>query len=156
MHLTLFTDYAVRVLILLGISGDRLVTIEETARRYGVSSNHMMKVVNRLSRTGFIQTVRGKKGGMRLATAPERIRLGQVVRELEQGMAAPGCVHGVATGCALEPCCSMRGALERAFSAFLATLDEYTLADLIGSPRQLCDLLDLHIDAAEVRQYAET
>lgn len=143
MRLTRFTDYALRVLMLLGITNDRLVTIDEAGERYGISTNHLMKVVHRLGTRGYIETVRGKGGGMRLARPPESIRLGDVVRDFEEDMALVECFNEASNTCPIEPDCRLQGVLRSSLRAFLGTLDEHTLADLVKPRRKLRVLLDV-------------
>jgi Rrf2 family nitric oxide-sensitive transcriptional repressor len=142
MRLTRFTDYALRVLILLGLT-DRLVTIDEIGERYGISANHLMKVVHRLGTCGYVETVRGKGGGIRLARPPERIRLGDVVRDFEEDMALVECFNEASNTCPIEPTCSLQGVLRDSLRAFLEKLDEHTLADLVRKRRKLRGLLDV-------------
>ena len=125
MKLTLFTDYAIRVLLYLAARPDRLCSIAEVARAYGISQNHLMKVANDLARGGYIQSVRGRSGGIRLGMAPEDINVGTVVRHTEEGLELVDC-----SSCVIAPACGMTGVLQEALSAFLAVLDRHSLADL--------------------------
>ncbi len=145
MQLTRFTDYTLRTLIAVGIGKPGGVTIAEISSRYGISKNHLMKVVRHLGHAGYLETVRGRGGGLRLALPPERIGLGDVVREVE-GFGIVPCLDASASAsapCAIAPACVLKGALSRALVAFLEVLDEYTLADLIGPDRRLRRLLSL-------------
>jgi len=143
MYITQHTDYALRALIYLGTSGDRLVTIQEIAERFGVSRNHLMKVVNALIRAGFVEGLRGKGGGLRLARAPGEIIVGAVVRQMEPGMCLVEC-FGSGCQCILDPDCKLKVGLARALAAFLQILDEMTLADLVGkSERSILKFLPI-------------
>jgi len=142
MRLTLWTDYALRTLIYVGAKGARLSTIAEIAESFDISKTHLMKVVNRLGQQGYIDTIRGKGGGMRLARPPAEIRVGAVVRETEEDLAVMGCL--AETGfCRIEGCCVLRRALREATLAFLQTLDGYTLADLLAPGARLVRSLGL-------------
>ena len=141
MKLTAFSDYTLRVLMFLALNRDRLATIPEIAAAYGISENHLMKVVHQLARSGVIESVRGKGGGIRLAREPESIRLGQVVRASEGRAPIVECLSGDAVACRIAPACRLANLLVRAFDALFATLDEYTLADLVRAPRALKALL---------------
>lgn len=141
MRLTTFTDYALRVLIYLGTAPEGLATIEQVAGAYGISANHLMKVVHRLGRMGYVATVRGKGGGLRLARAPESIKVGEVVRRTEDGFAIVECFEQGDANCAIAPSCVLQRALHEALDAFLDTLDRYTLADLPKSKRPLAQVL---------------
>ncbi len=141
MRLTTFSDYTLRVLMYLALSPDRLATIPEIAAAYDISENHLMKVVHQLARSGVVESVRGKGGGVRLALAPEEIRLGGIVRASEGSAPIVECLSDVAATCRIAPACRLAAVLSRAFEALYATLDEYTLADLVQSPRGLKVLL---------------
>ena len=130
MRLTTFSDYAFRVLIYLG-STPGLATIADIANAYGISENHLMKVVHQLSRLGYIETVRGKGGGMRLARPPREIRVGEVLRATEDGFDLVECMGEGDSDCRIVRACVLKGALGEAIAAFLGTLDRYTLADLV-------------------------
>jgi Rrf2 family nitric oxide-sensitive transcriptional repressor len=143
LRLTRFTDYALRVLILLGVTDDRLVTIDEVGDRYGISANHLMKVVHRLGTCGYIETVRGKGGGIRLARPPESIRLGDVVRNFEEDLVLVECFNKASNTCPIEPDCLLKGVIRDSLRAFLGKLDEHTLADLVRSRRKLRVHLDV-------------
>jgi Rrf2 family transcriptional regulator, nitric oxide-sensitive transcriptional repressor len=142
MRLTLWTDYALRTLIYVGAKGARLSTIAEIAESFDISKTHLMKVVNRLGQQGYIDTIRGKGGGMRLARPPAEILVGAIVRETEEDLAVMGCL--AETGfCRIEGCCVLRRALREATLAFLQTLDGYTLADLLAPGARLVRSLGL-------------
>ncbi len=143
MRLNIFTDYCLRTLMYAGAKGDGLATIDEIAAAYGISRNHLMKVVLRLGQLGHLETVRGKGGGLRLARAPAAINLGRLVRETEPDLALVVCMQGRARACAIQPACRLAGVLSEALAALLAVLDGYTLADLIAPRRRLAALLDL-------------
>jgi len=137
MKLTLFTDYAMRVLLYLAARPDRLCSIAEVARAYGVSQNHLMKVVNELARSGYVESVRGRFGGIRLGSPPEDINVGRVVRHTEDGFNLVDC-----DTCLIAPACGLTGVLKEALGAFLAVLDRYTLADLMTRRQDLQRLFD--------------
>jgi Rrf2 family transcriptional regulator, nitric oxide-sensitive transcriptional repressor len=140
MRLTLNTDYSLRVLIHVGLCGDRLTTINDIAQSFGISKAHLMKVVNDLSQNGYLETVRGRKGGIRLMREPRHINIGQVVRDTENQLAVIGCLERRGY-CQIERACVLRSSLQDATQAFLAVLDTYTLADLIKPRRALSSLL---------------
>lgn len=129
MRLTLFSDYALRVLLYAANAGDRLVTIEETAKVYRISRAHLMKVVNVLTRAGYLTAVRGRSGGLTLGRRPEQIRLGDVIRLAEPDFALVEC-FGSANGCILTPRCVLPRVMNEALNAFVGTFDRYTLADI--------------------------
>ena len=125
----------------LALNRERLATIPEIAAAYDISENHLMKVVHQLARSGVIESVRGKGGGVRLAQAPEDIRLGGIVRASEGSAPIVECLSDEVSSCRIAPACRLTAVLSRAFDALYATLDEYTLADLVQSPRGLRVLL---------------
>ena len=138
MRLTRYTDYALRVLLYLGARQNELCAISEIAKAYDISKNHLMKVVNDLARAGYVTSVRGRFGGIRLARPAAEIRLGEVVRHTEEGFALADCEH-----CVIAPACGLTSALSRALAAFMAVLDDYTLADLVRNKTKLAALLQL-------------
>jgi Rrf2 family nitric oxide-sensitive transcriptional repressor len=131
MRLTVYTDYALRMLIYLALKDDGLATIEEIAQSYGISKNHLMKVAHQLGLAGYVDTVRGRHGGLRLAKPAKAIGLGEVVRHTEPDMAIVMCFEPVNADCAILPSCVLRKALASARAAFVDVLDEYTLSDLV-------------------------
>ncbi len=133
MRLTQFTDYALRILIYAATHADRLITIEETSDAYGISRNHLMKVANLLTREGYLRAVRGRSGGLTLARPAQDIGLGDVVRTTEPDFAMVECfTHG--NVCRITPACRLKGILGRALKAFLAEMDQHTLAELAVDP----------------------
>lgn len=140
MRLTLHTDFALRVLIQVGLNDGELTTINDIAKSFAISKHHLMKVVNDLSQKGYLDTVRGRNGGIRLMRKPRDINVGQVVRDTEDRLDVIGCLHH--TGyCRIERVCVLRGVLRDATDAFLAVLDAHTLADLIKPHKALAALL---------------
>ena len=133
MQLTRFTDYYLRVLVYLGAHPERLCTISEIAESYGISENHLMKVVNRLSTAGYIETLRGKGGGMHLSRAPKLINIGDVVRHVEDRLDIVECFNAEHQDCPLLPACTLKSVLADARRNFMATLDRHTLQDVLGS-----------------------
>lgn len=143
MQLTAYTDYALRVLMYLAVHDDRLATIAEMASVYNISKNHLMKIVHQLGQEGFIETVRGRGGGLRLGQSPDQVALGQVVRKMEPHFNLVECFDPAANRCPITPECHLSAVLETARDAFLAVLDRYTLADLIQDKTALTTLLEL-------------
>lgn len=147
MRLTLHTDYALRVLIQVGLNEGELTKISDIANSFGISKNHLMKVVHDLGQKGYLDTVRGRNGGIRLMRKPRDINIGQVVRDTEDGLDVLGC-FGASGYCRIERVCVLRTAVRDATDAFLNVLDSYTLADLIKPRKALSALLfDQHITA---------
>lgn len=142
MRLTTYTDYTLRVLMYVAARPERLATIGEIAAAYGISRNHLMKVVNQLGTRGLLANARGKGGGMRLGKPAESIIVGDVIRKSEPDMALAPCLQPVAGPCVIRPACSLRHALDEAREAFLAVLDRYTLADLVANRSALTELLE--------------
>ncbi len=140
MQLTLNTDYSLRVLIHVGLNDGKLTTINDIAQSFRISKAHLMKVVNDLGQNGYLETVRGRNGGIRLMREPRHINVGQVVRDTENQLAVIGCLERRGY-CPIERACLLRSALQDATQAFLAVLDTYTLADLIKPRRALSSLL---------------
>jgi len=143
MHLTTFTDYCLRALIFVALKGDKLATIDEIAGRYAINRNHLVKVIFRLGQLGYLDTIRGKGGGVRLAKDPAEINLGTLVRETEDDLALVECFQDRDCQCVIEPACVLKKALRQALDAFFRTLDGYTVADLLKPSRNLARLLTL-------------
>lgn len=143
MRLNLQSDYALRLLMQLAANDDALVTIREVANCYGISQNHLTKVAYTLGSKGFIKTVRGRSGGMRLARTADEISVGDVVREMENDLALVECFPGGAGGCRITGACKLKHVLGEALHAFLEVLDRYTIADLTDRNPALRRLLEV-------------
>jgi Rrf2 family nitric oxide-sensitive transcriptional repressor len=144
MRLTSFTDYSLRVLVYLAVSGEEQVTIREISQRYGVSRNHLMKVVQALSQKGYLIALRGKNGGLRLKISPAEINVGTLVREMENDLVLAECL-GDNNQCILTPACKLKFVLSEALNAFFEVLDAYTLEDMLpeGKRTELISILQL-------------
>ena len=140
MRLTVFTDYTLRTLIFLALRPNTLVTIADISEAYQISNNHLMKVVHQLAMSGDVATVRGQRGGLRLARSPDEINVGAVVRRSEADLEIVPC-FGSLGQCAIQPDCVLSNAMDDALRAFLAVLDRYTLADLVRPRAALARLL---------------
>ena len=139
MRFTLYTDFALRTLIQVALNDGKLTTINDIARSFGISKQHLTKVVSDLGQRGYVDTVRGRGGGIRLRRLPRDINIGQVVREIEDGNVI-GCL--AARGyCPIERVCVLRNALRDATQAFFGVLDTYSLADLIRPKKALSSIL---------------
>jgi Rrf2 family nitric oxide-sensitive transcriptional repressor len=143
VRLTVYTDYALRMLMYLAVKEDGLATIADIAESYGISRTHLMKVAHQLGVAGYIETVRGRQGGLRLARPSRAINVGEVVRCTEPDMALVPCLEPVNGQCTILTCCQLRTALQRARMAFIAVLDEYTLHDLVIQGGPMRDLLGI-------------
>lgn len=151
MRLTLYTDYALRVLIFAGANRGKISTIEAIAAGYGVSKNHLRKVVHDLSRHGFIETLQGRGGGIRLGKSPESIGIGSVIRAMEQDRGIVECFDPTAPYCRIQPACVLPSVFDDALAAFMHVLDRYTLADLIRPRHSLAELLRIDVSGSEPR-----
>ncbi|MFC5496976.1 RrF2 family transcriptional regulator [Caenimonas terrae] len=135
MRLTNMTDYALRLLIFLAQQPQRLCTIAEVARSHAISEAHLMKITHQLALTGWIETVRGKGGGMRLARAPRDIVLGDLVRSIEPDFFMVEC-FAPGSRCVLTGNCRLTGVIDGALRSFMQHLDGHTLADILPTPAQ--------------------
>lgn len=145
MQLTLHTDYSLRTLIYVALKPEgELSTVSEVAEVFNIPRNHLVKVVHRLGQEGFLQTVRGKNGGIALARHASQINIGEVVRRMEPTMDPVDC-HKPLERCRLLPGCRLKQALLEASKAFLSVLDGYTLADLIEDSPSIVRLLGIQL-----------
>ncbi|WP_412021699.1 Rrf2 family transcriptional regulator [Burkholderia cepacia] len=146
MRLTDYTDYSLRVMLYLAVRGEGLATIQEISDAYGISKNHLMKVVQQLGELGWVDTVRGRNGGLRLFPESLQLTVGQVVRATESDFALVGCFStddGESRGCVIEPQCRLKGVLVAARDAFFAELDRHTLGELVEDASPLVALLGI-------------
>ena len=142
MQLTIYTDYALRVLIYLGLQpAEKLSNIKEIASFYNISSNHLSKVVYELGKLGILETVRGRNGGIRLSKNPTQINIGQVVRCTESPITIVECFDDEKNSCKISPACRLKGILHEALNAYLTVLDAYTLEDLLSNKDRLNEFL---------------
>jgi Rrf2 family nitric oxide-sensitive transcriptional repressor len=141
MKLTTFTDYSLRVLIYLAADPDRRATIAEITAAFEISEHHLTKVVHFLGQCGWIETVRGKGGGMRLARPAAEIRIGKVVRDTEGAAMPAECFSAEQSNCAIIDCCRLKNVLAEAVKAFYGALDQYTLADITRNRQALSAVL---------------
>lgn len=151
MRLTTYTDYTIRVLIHLSLQRQELVTIADIARAYNISQNHLMKVVHQLAVNGYVETVRGKGGGMRLAREPKDINLGELTRITEGNHGLLECVDSE-SNCCIQRTCALIGILREAHAALYAVLDRHTLADLIKPQPELSKILLHPRDSAKTEK----
>jgi Rrf2 family nitric oxide-sensitive transcriptional repressor len=147
LTLTKFSDYSLRLLLYLGLHGDRLVSVDEASRAYRVSPHVMVKVVQLLVREGLVASVRGRNGGLRLATPPSQINVGRLLRKTETGWDLVECFDPLTNTCPIQSACGLKGVLQRAQGAFLAVLDDHTLADFLPRAPELIRLLDDSLQA---------
>jgi Rrf2 family nitric oxide-sensitive transcriptional repressor len=150
MRLTEYTDYTLRVLIYLGLHREKVVTIQEIADAYGISKNHLMKIVHQLGLQGIVETTRGRGGGLRLKRSPESIRVGDIVRATEADFSLVECFDRAANQCVIAPSCKLKTALAEALEAFFRVLDDYTLSDFLQSEKRLVKLLQSRVSAVPV------
>lgn len=143
MRLTVHTDYALRLLMYLAMARNRTATIQEVASAYRISRNHLMKVAHELGRSGFVETVRGRGGGLHLKRELHDIGLGEVIRSTEDDLRLVECFDAVRNSCILAGRCRLTSVIREALAAYLAVLDKYTLSDLVTEPRSLQRLLGL-------------
>ncbi|KAA8728379.1 MAG: nitric oxide-sensing transcriptional repressor NsrR [Ewingella americana] len=138
MQLTSFTDYGLRALIYMAaLPDDQMTNISQVTEVYGVSRNHMVKIINQLSRAGLVTAVRGKNGGIKLGKPAETILIGDVVRELEP-LTLVNCAQDF---CHITPACRLKQVLHTAVEHFLDELNQYTLADMVKDNSSLYKLL---------------
>jgi Rrf2 family transcriptional regulator, nitric oxide-sensitive transcriptional repressor len=143
MQLTLYTDYSLRVLLYLGLNPRRMATITDIASSYGISRNHLVKVVHNLALQGFINTTRGRGGGITLARPPDEINVGDVVRHTEVNFHLVECFDKERNTCPITAACFLKSALYEAQRAFVTVLDRYTLAEVLDNKDWLRRVLNV-------------
>jgi Rrf2 family nitric oxide-sensitive transcriptional repressor len=148
MQLTLYTDYSLRVLLYLGLKPRRMATITDIAQSYGISRNHLVKVVHNLATQGFIHSTRGRGGGITLARPAAEINIGDVVRHTEVSFDLVECFDQGRNTCPIAAACILKSALYEAQRAFMGVLDRYTLADVLENRDWLRSVLKV-ADAGE-------
>ncbi len=140
MQLTTFSDYSMRVMMYLGLQHGKLATISEIAKAYQISENHLTKVVHHLALRGYVETVRGKGGGLRLILDPATVNLGAMLRDSEGDAGLLPCLTKEGE-CCIQRSCILMGILREAQAALFAVLDKYTLADLLRKEAPLARIL---------------
>ena len=141
MRLTNFSDYSIRVLLYLTIHNEKLVQIQEIADAYSISKNHLMKIIYQLGKQGYIETIRGRNGGIRLAKQPDEINLGALIRDTEEDFNVVECFSKDHNTCPIASICTLKGVLNQALAAFFQVLDGYTLQDVSENKIDLSLLL---------------
>ncbi len=140
MHLTRFTDNALRCLMLLGLEPERCVPVPEVATRMNMSYDHLVKIVQRLTAVGYVETERGRHGGVRLARRPADINIGTLVRHTEDNLILVECFNIDHQECPIASACKLAGVLDQALAAFFKVLDGRTLEDVLRPKRELIRL----------------
>lgn len=141
MRMTLQTDYALRTLIYLAIHDPRPSTVHDVAESYGISRNHLLKIVPKLRDMGLVATARGRSGGIRLAMRPETVNVGDVIRALGDEFPVVECMRAGGGDCVLSPICRLKGVVREAVGAYLSVFDKYMLADLVANREELAGVL---------------
>ncbi len=141
MRLNQASDFALRVLMFVATNKTDLSKIDDISMRYNISRAHLMKIVNKLARAGLLQTVRGRNGGLRLNLPPEHIRIGHVVRAIEEDFALVECMRGSQNKCIITPACHLTSIFAEALAEFIKVLDKYTLADITQNRNELQNIL---------------
>lgn len=148
MRMTSHTDYALRMLVYVAMRPGRTCTVDDVAKTYGLSRNHLLKVAQRLGRLGYVETIRGRAGGVRLGAPADSINIGALVRATEEDFSVVECLQKRESGCIISPACKLKGMFSEATAAYLAVLDKYTLADAIRNRTALAALLGIDAVAA--------
>ncbi len=147
MHLTQFSDYSLRLAMYLACDPERLISVDEISRAYGISRHHLVKVVQILTDLGVVQSQRGRGGGMRLARPASEINVGWLVRQTEPHFHLVECFDPEKNTCPISPACGLKGRLYRAQEAFLAVLDEYHLDQFLNRRSRLVSLLQISLQS---------
>lgn len=149
MQLTLFSDYSLRILLYLTAHRGRRVTLPEISAAYGISQNHLVKVVQRLIEEGWVESARGRGGGLSLAREPSQINIATVVRVTEPHLNLVECFDAVTNTCPIDPACGLKRVLVRAQEAFFKELEQHTLADFLPRAPALIKLWQIKLDQKE-------
>lgn len=144
MHLTHYTNYALRVLMYLAVV-EHPVRIAEIADHHQISRHHLVKIVHRLSQENYVRTKQGRNGGIELARAPQDITVGEIVRFAEDNLALVECFGEVETPCKLKPICRLRMVFFRAHEAFMRELDAVSIADISANPEEIIQALSIPV-----------
>lgn len=147
MRLTLLSDYSMRVLMYLALKPERLATVTEISESYGISRNHLTKVVHQLGKAHYIDTIRGRSGGIRLAKAANTISVGKIIRLMESPSVLVECFPGGKQQCVISPVCKLKHVLAEAEDAFYTYLDGFTLADVTSNTDPLHTLLCNNVES---------
>lgn len=142
MYLTRHADYTMRLLIHLAVQPGSTATIQEIAERFAISRNHLMKVANSVTRAGYVEGVRGRAGGLKLAKSPKEINIGRVLRAIEDWNVVE-CFQASSSQCRITRGCGLQFILREAVEAFLTVLDRYSLEDVIRKRSALVQMLGL-------------
>ena len=136
MQLNKYTDYSLRTLIYLGTFQDKLFTTDELSIGFSISRNHLVKIVHRLSQLGYIETVPGRNGGIKLAQTPSQINIADVIIKMESGFKIAECFE-LENHCNITPICELKGILKEGLNSFIKSIEKYTLADVLPQKTQL-------------------
>ncbi|HXE62387.1 MAG TPA: Rrf2 family transcriptional regulator [Bryobacteraceae bacterium] len=142
MYLTRHADYTMRLLIHLAVQPEGAATIRDIAEHYGISRNHLMKVANHATRAGYVKGVRGRAGGLQLAKSPRDLRIGQILRTVED-LRLVECFESRSNQCRIARSCGLQPILKEAVDAFLVVLDRYSLEDVVRRKPALIRILQL-------------
>ncbi|TCS42069.1 RrF2 family transcriptional regulator [Reinekea marinisedimentorum] len=148
MKINSFTNYAYRILIMLGANPDKTISLTEIASAYDISLNHLKKVSARLVENGYVSTERGRSGGLRISKPASEIGLGEIFRIAQTDTAFVECMAEEGEGCVISPVCQLQSIFKKALGEFIAVMDRYTLADLVENKADLNNLLG--IEAVQV------
>lgn len=149
MRLTQYSNFTLRTLQFLALHEPEIVTVDQVARAHGISRAHLVKVAYDLSQRGYVETQRGRNGGMRLARSAERITVGEILRWTEAPLELVECFNPQTNTCPLQGHCHLSRGIQRALRAFFVVLDDLTIADIIVNRSTLLGLLDARHDPQE-------
>lgn len=137
MQITRFTDYGLRTLMYVAARSENIASVKEVSEHYGISRNHLVKVVHRLSQLGYIETTKGKGGGIKIAKGTEKLRLGELIKQLEPNMNMVECFDAKTNTCRITGSCQLKHYLFEATQSFINTMNKYTLADTVQNKELL-------------------